>query len=351
MRRFLVALLLVGCGGDSDSDVPASGGAAATGGSSTAGQGGEGGAAGSSGGTGGVGPGGSGAIGGVDAGGADAAPDVTALCPTPKPPGTSTVQVTSSGQQRSARLVIPQSYNAQAPVPLVMVFHGYTQTATQIENLSKMTPLAEQHGFVVVYPSGISNSWNAGKCCGTAASQNRPDVAFVNDLITALEQELCIDPKRIYAAGFSNGAMLTSRLACELSNRIAAFAPVSGPLAMDGCTPARPLAMLHFHGTSDMVVPYNGNGLGGALSFAAAMQFWKTNAACTDGSPTQVYSNGDSSCVEYQACQAGVAVRGCTVDGGGHQWPGGNSAPLGGKLTQDISASAEMVKFFLAHPL
>ncbi len=107
--------------------------------------------------------------------------------------------------------------------------------------------------------------------------------------------------------------------------------------------------MIEFHGTGDIVVPYGGFGLGGAESVDATTTYWRTNAGCTDAS-SKVYDNGDSTCVEWAACQAGSAVRLCTVDMGGHQWPGGQNVGIG-KLTQDISASEEMVKFFLAHPM
>jgi polyhydroxybutyrate depolymerase len=266
-------------------------------------------------------------------------------------PGTSERTIKTSGTERSARVHVPASYDATKNVPLVMVFHGYTESAEQIENISQMTPVSDAQGFIVVYAQGISNSWNAGKCCGTASAQKVPDVQFVSDLMDALSSELCIDQKRIYAAGFSNGAMLSNRLACELSNRIAAFAPVSGPLAMDGCAPTRFMPMIEFHGTGDFVVPYNGNGLGGALSVQDNFTFWSKNAACTDSQPAEVYNKGDTTCVEASQCQGGAAVRLCTVQNGGHQWPGGKSAGPAGKLTQDISASEEMVKFFLAHPM
>ena len=356
MRAFVgLGFLLLACGGSSDAGLGKSktedaGGDGAAGASASGGSGGNAGSAGASGAGGTAGSSGTGGSAGaaIDAG-TDA--PIGTCNVAPKAPGTSNFTVTSSGDQRTARLVIPQSYDASKPVPLILIFHGYTETASQIENISEMTPLAEQHGFVVAYPQGISNAWNAGKCCGSASSLDRPDVQFVGDLIDALESELCIDPKRIYAAGFSNGGMLSNRLACELSDRIAAFGPVAGPRAIDQCNPSRPISMIQFHGTSDFVVPYNGGGLGGAVSAPDNFASWAQNAGCTDPSPSQVYQNGDSTCVEYTSCNAGAAVRFCTVDGGGHQWPGGTSAGPAGKLTQDIDASAEMVAFFLAHPL
>src|SRR6185436_10577421 len=101
----------------------------------------------------------------------------------------------------------------------VFVFHGYTQTATGaagIEQISQMTPVSDKHGFIVVYPQGLGNSWNAGSCCGTAASSKVDDLKFVSDLIDKLKTEYCVDPKRVFASGLSNGGMLSHRLACEM---------------------------------------------------------------------------------------------------------------------------------------
>ncbi|MEZ4225276.1 MAG: PHB depolymerase family esterase [Polyangiaceae bacterium] len=315
------------------------GAAAGQAGGASAGAGGQGGTAASS--TG----GGAGAPEG-GAGGTPATCSVAAL-----PAGTTTITVKSSGQDRSARMVIPKSYDASKPVPLVLVFHGYTESATAIENISQMTPVAEKAGVIVVYPQGILNAWNAGKCCGVASTSNRPDVQFVVDLLDSLEQQLCIDKKRIYAAGFSNGGMLSNRLACELSTRFAAIGPVAGPLAIDACAPQRPMPMIEFHGTGDFVVPYDGGGLSGAKSVKENVDFWQKNAWCTDGTPGETYKKGDVTCASYSQCKEGAAVELCTVEGGGHQWPGGKSAGPGGKLTQDVNGSQRMLDFFLAHPM
>lgn len=297
---------------------------------------------------------GAGAVGGAPGGaaGQGGSGGIVAKCSAaPMPPGVSEVKIKSSGVERTARLVIPAGYDATQPTPVVLVFHGYLETAEQIENISQMTPAAAAAGFVVVYPQGISTSWNAGKCCGSSSSSKRPDVQFVSDLLDHLQTQICLDPKRIYAAGFSNGGMLSNRLACELSHRLAAIGPVAGPLAIDECLPQRVMPVIEFHGTSDFIVPYAGGGLSGTRSVQDNIEFWQKNAWCTDTAPAEVFQNGDSTCTEYNQCKDGAAIRLCTVQGGGHQWPGGKSAGPAGKLTQDVSASTEMLKFFLAHPM
>lgn len=347
-----VLTFVVGCGGESDAELYGSGGANSGGAAGSVSTGGSAGSAGSDGDGGSAGAAGQPATGGAagtaGAAGGGGAPGCGL---PPVAAGTEERTITSGGSERKVRVHVPASYDASKSVPLVMMFHGYTETAEQFETISQMTPVSDAQGFIVAYGQGIQNSWNAGKCCGTASAQKVLDVQFASDIIDTLAGVLCIDQKRVYAAGFSNGGMLSNRLACDLSNRIAAFAPVAGPLAMDGCNPTRFMPMIEFHGTGDFVVPYNGGGLGGAVSVPENFAFWSKNAACTDKNPAQVYDNGDTQCVEASQCQGGAAVRLCTVNNGGHQWPGGKSAGPTGKLTQDINASEEMVKFFLAHPL
>ncbi len=258
--------------------------------------------------------------------------------------------VDHDGDTRDFRVHAPPGYDGSVGMPVVLIFHGYTQTNDQIENVTLMTPAADAAGYVVVYAQGVSNSWNAGSCCGSAATQGVDDVGFVGAMIDAVDAAYCIDPKRVYAAGFSNGGMLSNRLACELSDRIAAIGPVAGPLAFDPCTPSRPVPMIEFHGTSDFIVPYNGGGAGGAVSAPENASFWSDTNGCGD-TPTVTFDMGDALCETYGGCQADASVTLCTLDGGGHQWPGGMSAGPLGTVNMDISASAAMLEFFDAHPM
>ncbi len=259
----------------------------------------------------------------------------------PKPPTDQTRTITHQGRQRTFNVHIPPSYNGN-PTVVVFNFHGYTQSAAQQASLSKMTPKADREGFIVVYPQGISNSWNAGSsCCGTAQSQNIDDVGFVNAMIDNLVADICIDQNRIYSTGMSNGAMLSHRLACELSNKIAAIGPVAGRIDVQNCNPSRPVSVMHFHGTDDPLVPY-----GAAQD---TIQNWATRNSC-QGQPVTTYSKGDSKCETYQNCAQGTEVTLCTVGGGGHAWPGGAPVPIG-KTTRDLNATDAMWDFFKRHPL
>jgi polyhydroxybutyrate depolymerase len=341
---FALAIGAAGCGGPDATPAtaevggaaggPSNGGSPSSGGGGSAGgEGGEGGEAGSA------------PL--PDAGGG--APSACSLPPVA--PGTAKRSLQSSGESREVLLHVPPSYDASAAVPLLLVFHGYFGTAQGMESVTGLSSLADQKGFAVAYGVGLGQSWNAGKCCGSSSSLDRPDVQYVSDVIDHVSAELCIDSKRVYATGMSNGGMLSNRLGCELAQRIAAIAPVAGPRAISQCQPARPLPVIAFHGTGDAIVPYYGGGSGGAEPVLDSFAFWSKNASCTDTAPSQVFHNGSVSCVERAACAGGARQRLCTIEGGGHQWPGGVALPFFGAQTTDIDASAALLDFLLAQTL
>jgi polyhydroxybutyrate depolymerase len=127
------------------------------------------------------------------------------------------------------------------PVPLVFVFHGLGEAANLIQQASGMNAVSDANGFIVVYPNGSGSSgalsWNAGKCCGYALKNNVDETAFIRQIIVDVGTFAQIDPKRTYASGFSNGGLLSYRLACEMSDTFAAVAPVAGVLLFDQCQP------------------------------------------------------------------------------------------------------------------
>jgi polyhydroxybutyrate depolymerase len=341
MRKACIGLaigLTAACGDDGPgasteggAGAPASGGAAAIGGgggsaSGGAGNGGEG--AGSAGGAGGAAP---------------------ALCEGFAPSsGEQSFALDWGGASRSFYVRVPTSYDASSPLPVVFVFHGFTQTAEQIETVSKMTPAAEARGYLVVYAQGLGTSWNAGGCCGSSSTFSVDDVGFVGAMIDDLSTKLCLDPKRIHACGFSNGAMLSHRLGCEAADRIASFGAVSGTMAISDCTPSRPTAVMHQHGTSDFVVPYDGFFIG-ADTVPETIDGWVARNGCTTESVT--FDEGDATCVTHGGCTAGADVTLCTLEGGGHQWPGGESAGPGGEVNMDLAGSEALLDFFDAHPM
>jgi polyhydroxybutyrate depolymerase len=262
-----------------------------------------------------------------------------------------TIPTTTSGM-RSALVHIPPGYDPTKPTPVVLNFHGLAESPSLEEGLTLMDAEADSQGFVVIYPQGTGTllSWNAGACCGDAVQNNVDDVGFVGALLDQAEAQLCVDTGRIFATGMSNGGFFSHVLGCELSSRIAAIAPVAGVMGIPTCTPSRPVPVIEFHGTSDLLVPYNGNPAIGYTSVPDTVAGWVQRDGCL-GQAMTTYSNGDATCVTYSQCNAGADVTLCTITGGGHTWPGGTPFPLLGVTSTDISATDAMWTFFQQHPM
>ncbi len=292
---------------------------------------------------------------GTGDGGTPAAPDMTptgpqAGCGQPAPMlADSDWMIEFAGVQRIAHVHVPASYVATVPSAVVLDFHGYTSNGSQEEILTSMNEKGDKENFIAVHPEGLDMSWNAGACCGTSATNMVDDVGFVGEIIDQLESKLCIDPQRVFAAGMSNGGFLSHRLGCELSDRIAAIAPVAGVLGVPTCTPTRPVPVIGFHGTADALVPYNGDT---ALNFPPVLdtyQGWVTRNGC-DTTSVETFNNVDSTCQTWSGCSAGADVTLCTVQGGGHAWPGGFPIP-GVYTTPNLVATDALWTFFSMHPM
>lgn len=261
-------------------------------------------------------------------------------------PGSSNqdLSVDHDGRTRTFQVHLPDGYDSSTPTPLVLNFHGRGSTATQQQALSGMNAEADDEGFIAVHPQGVGNTWNAGFCCGEAMTADVDDVGFVDAMLDELERRFCVDTDRVFATGLSNGGFISHRIACELSDRIAAIAPVAGTLVTTPCSPSQPVSVIHFHGTEDTLVPYDGF-TGGFASVDSTMGAWASSNGC-GGSSSVYFTNGDVTCEEWTGCDGGTSVRLCTVDGGGHQWPGGFTIPGLGSNTSDISATGAGWDFF-----
>ena len=273
-------------------------------------------------------------------------------------PGDSRRSLVYAGIERTYILHIPTGYDGTHATPLVLAFHGIGLNAEEMIRISDLSEQANTSGFIVAYPNGTgeSKSWNGGHCCGEAAKNRVDDVGFVGALIDELAALANIDPGRVYATGFSNGAIMVYRLACELSDRIAAVGPVSATQILDDqqtCHPARSVPVIHFHGTADRLNPYDGATTSAGFAFVSvedAIGFWAEKDACL--SPVQRTESGNIQHDLYAACAQDSAVELYTIKAGEHAWPGGQavSAQLG-EPTMEISASPLIWAFFAAHPM
>lgn len=243
---------------------------------------------------------------------------------TPSPNGAHAATLMVDGVQRTYLVYRPTTPHKLAP--LVLVLHGSQRDAKSVEDRSQYDALAQQQGFVVVYPEGVDLFWNAGNCCGPAATD---DVTFIKDLIAKLVADGSIDSKRVFVVGVSNGAMMAQRLGCELAGQISAIASVAGSLVTDSCSPSRAISILEMHGTADNLIPYEGaascfESASGVtercLSTLAVMEGWATRDGCP-ASPVKTDS-GITKTYTWAPCRDRSIVVLDAIDGAGHNWFG-----------------------------
>ena len=266
----------------------------------------------------------------------------TTTCPTTKLAPTDKVEktITVKGVTRKFLMHIPSGYNGNTPVPLLVDFHPIGGSASGQFGGTTYKSKVDADGGISVYPDGLTGpmgqAWNVKGCCTT----NSDDTAFARALVAEVKKVACIDPKRVYAAGFSMGGGMTHFSACHLSDIFAAVAPAAFDLLkenVDICKPVRPLSVIMFRGTDDRVVPYAGGYSavvsGMAINFLGAKETaakWAELNKCT-GSPSAEDGNG---CSTYSNCGGGVQVTLCTKQGGGHdQGNGAVGWPLLKKYT------------------
>ena len=236
--------------------------------------------------------------------------------------GKKTVLVGSTS--RTYYLHVPTKYDGTKPAPLVVDFHGLGGDGTSEAGSNPYKAVIDPEGVVSAYPDGANGTngtgWNLGPCCTST-----DDVAFAKALVQDVEKMACIDPKRVYAVGYSLGGGMVHVLACQAADVFAAASPAAADLVKDnvaGCKPARPITVFTFRGTADTAVPYDGGSIGSLTNIGAKATFqtWAEINQCT-GSPSAEDSNG---CSTYSSCAGGIQVTLCTKQGGGHD-PGNAS--------------------------
>jgi polyhydroxybutyrate depolymerase len=273
-----------------------------------------------------------------------------------------TLQV--AGAVRSYVVRAPEGLRDGSPVPLVFVLHGGGGNAANVERMTGFTEKARRERFIVVYPEGSGrprrglHTWNAGHCCGYALTQQVDDVAFIDALIDELSKTYPINAQRIYATGMSNGGMMSHRLGRELSNRIAAIAPVVGTVFGDERTPPQPVAALMINGMQDQNIPFGGGPPGGpgrnawdgtpARPALEQGSFWAKANRCA-AKPAQE-DTATRTHWRYP-CPAGRAVEVLALKDSGHAWPGGErGSRRGDEPSASLNATDVIWEFFKAHP-
>lgn len=267
---------------------------------------------------------------------------------------------------RTYLLHVPPSHSGTRPTPLVLVFHGGYGTGRGVADSTGFNAVSDRVGFIVAYPHGTDRHWNDGRGTMLPDQQNVDDVGFVSALIADLMQTLAVDPKRVYATGISNGGIFSHRLACELSEKIAAIAPVAGAIAekfAPRCAPRQAVSVVAIHGTEDLFVLWNGGDVRGriggkVLSVPETMARWVRLNGCPTApqivrEPDRDLADGTRVRREaYGPCPNGIDVVLYAVEGGGHTWPGGprGRLPSTGRVSRDITATEIIWEFFEKHP-
>ena len=265
------------------------------------------------------------------------------------PPGDSEHLVTVEGTERTYLLHIPKGVQEGEPLPLIVVYHGQFWDANFTMQTTGFNDIADADGFLVAYPNGTGTnpanlSFNAGLCCGNAAEQNVDEQAFLREILSDAGNVARIDPQRVYLAGWDIGAFLAFRLACEMSGTLAGIATVNGALEYSPCLPEQPVSIIHFHGTNDRLMPYEG----GIRMFGTAdlilppardvVGAWAGRNGCS--LEVEERQEGLITSLFYTGCLAGIAVEIHILEGQPHSWPSQYVVPV----------SRMIWDFFAAHP-
>lgn len=278
--------------------------------------------------------------------------------------------ITHDGKERVYFLHIPPAYNRSTVTPLIIALHGGGGTGRKMNiNLTDglLNEEADNEGFIVVYPEGVGRRWNDGRNPDVWRSSREDDVGFISVLIDHLSRIFNIDPNRVYAAGISNGGMMSFRLAIELSDKIAAIATVTAclPEELSGSSPSCPVSVMIINGTDDPLMPFNGGKIkvglrsyGKVISTQDTVAFWVEHNKCIPAPETSLVEDtdpDDRTRVKVDMYQNGLhhtEVVLYTVQGGGHTWPGGKQylrERFIGRTCRDIDASKVIIEFFKEH--
>ncbi len=255
-------------------------------------------------------------------------------CAIAAAPGVTEQRLTSSGRERTYRLFVPTGYDGRTSLPLVLDMHGSGGNSGGQAATSRFEALAAREGVLVatLQAAAEGNRWNV-----PVTAERPDDVRYVSDVIDHVAARACTDLQRVYATGFSGGARMSSLLACKLSDRVAAIAPMAG-LRWPGPCEGRAIPVLTFHGLADPQNTYAGHveGRGGEWleSVPEALAGWAKHNGC-DVNPVEEDPPGTLSTLRYEGCRDGAEVRLVRVDGLVHAW-----------ARNEVDATAEMWEFF-----
>ncbi len=274
------------------------------------------------------------------------------------------------GLKRTFLIHLPARYETGTKLPLLVALHGGGGSGRRMKRFSRFDTIADREGFMVAYPDGIGRQWNDGRKIAESRAhrENVDDVGFLAGLVDYMVRKYGADPKRVYFAGISNGALMSYRLACEIPEKIAAVAAVTGnlPEHLASIKPRGPVPVIIINGTEDPLVPWNGGPVripfmpgrerGRVISAPATAAYWARANGCNAAPVVDELPDsdpGDGCRVirhKYPGCIADLIL--LELKGGGHTWPGGSQylpVRIIGRVCRDINASETIWEFFKRH--
>jgi polyhydroxybutyrate depolymerase len=277
------------------------------------------------------------------------------------------------GEKRTYIIDLPSTYDALTSYPLVLVFHGGGGNAENIREVTSFSQKAEEEKFIVVYPDGSGKlarrflTWNCGFCCGYALENNIDDIGFIRALIQHLRGQYNIDNTRIYATGISNGGIMAYRVGAELSDIVAAIAPVAAQIGGQATKeeklwripePDHPVSVIAINGMNDSRVPYDGGrpenndtAVYSWMSTNESISFWVEQNQCNSFPERNVSESGNIIIDTYAGGRNYTKVRLVSIVNGTHSWPGGKKGwEQGDDPIQELNATDVIWEFFQHHP-
>ncbi|MET2984723.1 alpha/beta hydrolase family esterase [Aureibaculum conchae] len=274
--------------------------------------------------------------------------------------------------ERTFHVYLPTNFNKDNPTPMVLALHGGSGSGKRFErdvSDGTLTIAADSRGVILVMPEGIDKRWNDGRPEIFNGDRMYDDVGFISVIIDEMIQNYGVNANKVYVTGISNGGLMSVRLALELSNKIAAAAPVTAQItkALESIVPDTPISIMIINGTADPLVPYDGGYIqvpgitenrGEILSTDETIEKFNAFNQCTN--PAEIEPSIDNlprdgtsiEITRYNNCEQRTEVVLVKVVGGGHTWPGGAEylpPIIVGKVSREINASQLILDFFLSH--
>ena len=263
------------------------------------------------------------------------------------------------GQTRHWHEIVPAACAGRdARCPLLVALHGGggMMNGARFADGTGLSAEGARRGYVVLAPDALGANWNDGR---PELAAGIDDVGFIRAMIADVRGRAGVDPARIFAAGASNGGLMSYRLACDGAGMFRAIAPVIahlGTALIERCRPEGAVSVFMIPGTADRLMPYGGGGVaamfgnrGTVVSSDRTLAFW-SEAMCCRGAPRTGRQGASVAVTRYEGCRGGAIVQRWTVEGGGHAWPGRDRQPLRPRLagpgTNEFSATAAILDFF-----